>query len=792
MIAAGAVIAAAVGVLPATAATARPAAATSEITVQLVSGGGAALAALAQRHGLSAAARSRELRALLPSAATRAKTKSILARSGFRVTHETAFTISAVATPSRLHAAFPSRSTEAGSTATLAPGILAGLATSVVDGASLAGSLHPAFTPTEITGADARQLYDTTDGTPLLGSSSPTIATLQFSGWSASDLTSFASDAGVADPVSSGQYVAVSVDGANPAQPDGSGGEGEVALDQESLLAAAPHAPQRAYFAPNSARGEVDALEQIASDAISRGDIGALSISWGECEADASSAINALHQALTDVLAAGVTVFAASGDSGAFDCNSSSAPDGTTAVDYPASDPLVVGVGGTTIDDSVSGDPQERVWWDPTTGFGAGGGVSNVFPEPAYQAAAATLSGRGVPDIALDADPQSGMVVFIDGTWGQVGGTSLASPLAAATFTDLLASKGLTHGVGDIHPGLYASRAIGFRDVTLGDNGAFTAGPGYDEASGLGSPLWNSLAPALVGYVRLATPAYARTRTVPLTVTPSTGTVYTGWRAGTGTEPTGCDATGASPVAPTQVTVPADGRYNVWVVGYANGVCYLDDATTVVDTVAPAARASAAVTHRNGVALSFHWGATDAAPSSGLARYAVTVTHSGSTTPDYRTSATRGTSLAFTGRPGRTYTITVTATDYAGNTSSARRATVTLPYDDRSFTYSTHWRHASASSAFLATLDSTGTRGANAHLTATGRTYSVLVSTCATCGSLTEYVDGHRLRTVSLRSASRHYLVAFTVARFSTRGRHTVKLVDAAGHVDLDGLIVTP
>ncbi|HET6908744.1 MAG TPA: S53 family peptidase [Mycobacteriales bacterium] len=783
-------MAAAIGALPATAATPRPVA-SSSITVQLASGSVDKMAALARTHDLSPGGRLRELRALLPSAATRAQTKTILARWGFRVTHETAFTISAVATADRLHAAFPRRSTDTGSTGTLAPGILAGLATSVVDGTTLAGSLHPTFTPTEITGADARQLYDTTDGTPLSGGSAPTIATLQFSGWDSSDFATFAGSAGLPDPVSSGQYASVSVDGANPSQPDGNGGEGEVALDQESLLSAAPHAPQRAYFAPNSARGEVDALEQIASDAISRGNIGALSISWGECEADSSSAINALHQALTDVLAAGVTVFAASGDSGAFDCNSTSTAGTTLAVDYPASDPLVVAVGGTTVDDTLSGAPQEKVWWDPTTGAGSGGGISTVFPEPSYQAAAATLSGRGVPDIALDADPASGMVVVIDGSWAQVGGTSLASPLAAATFTDLLASSGLTRGVGDIHAGLYTARTTGFRDVTLGDNGAFTAGPGYDEASGLGAPQWNALAPALVGYVRLAAPSYTRSRTIPLTITPSAGTAYTGWRAGIGTEPSSCDATGASATQPTQISVPTDGRYNVWVVGYANGLCYLDDATTTVDTVTPVAAASAGVVHRNGIALTFHWSGTDAAPSSGIARYAVTVTHAGSTTPDYRSSATRATSLALTGRPGRTYTIAVTVTDNAGNTSAVRRATVTLPYDDRSFIYSTHWSHASASSAYLGTLDSTSTRGANAHLTAVGRTYAVLVMTCPTCGSLTEYVDGHRLRTVSLKTASRHYLVALTVAHFSTSGRHTVKLVDAAGHVYLDGLTVT-
>jgi len=781
-----------IGVAPASAAMTSTTAATRSITVQLATGNTGQLAALARTRRLSPQTRLRRLRSLLPNESTRSQTEAILARWGFRVSHETAFTVSAVAPADRVRAAFRRRSTQHGATGTLDTGVLAGLASSVVDDTTLVGKLRPALTPTQITGLDAQQLYDTTDGTPEAGMTSPTIATLQFSGWDDSDLSAFASGNGQPDPVATGQYTPVSVDGADPGEPDGTGGEIEVALDQESLLAAAPNAPQRAYFTNNSAQGEIDALEQIASDAVTTQHIGALSISWGMCEAMADPALGPVHQALTDVLAAGVTVFAASGDSGAFDCNEPGAPDSSLAVDYPASDPLVVGVGGTTVDDTVATTPQEQVWWDPATQNGGGGGVSSEFDEPDYQTSTTALSGRGVPDIALDADPASGVDVYVDGSTGTVGGTSLASPLAAATFTDMLASHGVTGGVGDIHFGLYGAPANAFRDITVGDNGFYAAGPGYDEASGLGAPQWQALAPGLIGFITVHAPAYSRSRTIPVSVAGFPGATYTGWEAGVGTEPTDCDPAAMSPTQPTSVHAPADGRVTVWVVGYIDGSCFLDDGTTTVDTLAPSAHASAAAAHPNSAALSFRWSATDGSPSSGIAHYAVTVTHSGSSTPDYRNGATRSTAVTLAGVPGRTYTLTVTATDNAGNTSTVRKATVTLPFDDRSLHYSTHWAHTSSTSAYLHTLDSTATRGASAQLTAVGRSFTALVTTCSTCGSLTEYIDGHRIRTVSLRTSTRHYIASFTVARFSSSGRHTVKLVDAAGHIDLDGIAVAP
>jgi hypothetical protein len=257
-------------------------------------------------------------------------------------------------------------------------------------------------------------------------------------------------------------------------------------------------------------------------------------------------------------------------------------------------------------------------------------------------------------------------------------------------------------------------------------------------------------------------------------VTPAAGVTYTGWKAGVGTEPTTCDATGVTSTPPTTVTAPADGSRTVW----------------VVDTITPTGSTSAARTSATGLGLSFHWNATDTSPSSGIAHYSVTVTHHGSSTPDYQALSTHATSVTLTGRPGRTYTARVIATDHAGNTSKPRTATVTLPFDERKLSFSHHWTHASASRAFLHTLTTTHTRGASGQLTVTGHAYAVLVTTCSSCGHLTEYVDGHRIRTISLRTSARHYRVPFTIATFATDGRHTVKLVDAGGHVELDALRV--
>jgi kumamolisin len=147
----------------------------------------------------------------------------------------------------------------------------------------------------------------------------------------------------------------------------------------------------------------------------------------------------------------------------------------------------------------------ETVWNDGTQGGATGGGVSAQFPLPSWQATAGVpkhghKTGRGVPDVAADADPETGYQVYVDGQAMVIGGTSAVAPLWAALTCRLAQSLGRPLGL--LQPLLYASvtpghTAPGFRDITSGSNGAYSAGPGWDACTGLGSPEGTALLAAL-------------------------------------------------------------------------------------------------------------------------------------------------------------------------------------------------------------------------------------------------------------------------------------------------------
>lgn len=252
------------------AATATPAA-RSSVTLELTGPDPAALRALALSHGVSHRARLRRLLALLPTPAQRAAVSRVLAGEGLQVTGGTAFSVVASGAPRSVLAAFPSRTASPGSRPApglVLPAALHGLVTAAVGAGETGPVAFPRFTPTPVDGPTARAVYDAPSGASPAGDPAhPTVATLQLSGWNDADFTSYAAGAGLPDPVASGQYTAISVDGASPSTPDGTGGEQEVALDQESLLDTAPSAGQRAYFAPNTNRGYLDALNAVATDA---------------------------------------------------------------------------------------------------------------------------------------------------------------------------------------------------------------------------------------------------------------------------------------------------------------------------------------------------------------------------------------------------------------------------------------------------------------------------------------------------------------------------------------------
>jgi kumamolisin len=178
-------------------------------------------------------------------------------------------------------------------------------------------------------------------------------------------------------------------------------------------------------------------------------------------------------------------------------------------VDFPASSPHVLGCGGTRLlADLASGTvTTETVWNDGPSGGATGGGVSDVFAVPSWQLAAGVpapggRAGRGVPDVAGDADPQTGYQVLVRGQRQVVGGTSAVAPLWAALIARLAQAAGRRFGL--IQPALYAGVApgaggAGFRDITAGNNGSYTAGPGWDACTGLGSPDGTALLGRLTG-----------------------------------------------------------------------------------------------------------------------------------------------------------------------------------------------------------------------------------------------------------------------------------------------------
>jgi len=318
-------------------------------------------------------------------------------------------------------------------------------------------------------------------------------------GYAQSDLDTYFAGLGIATPAVS----AVGVDGAaNVAGKDPQGADGEVLLDIEVAGALAPKASIVVYFAPNTDRGFLDA---VATAVHATPAPAAVSISWGQSEdAWTAQARTALDQAFVDAAALGVTVCVASGDNGSSDAET----DGAVHVDFPASSPHALGCGGTSLRLSATGTPTAETVWNDGAGRGAtGGGVSDTFALPSWQngvgvpvrAASAGSggsggtggTGRGVPDVAGDADPATGYQVLVDGKAMVIGGTSAVAPLWAALVCRL--SQGLGHHLGLLQPAIYADAPAGttppgFRDITSGSNGAYTAAPGWDACTGLGVP----------------------------------------------------------------------------------------------------------------------------------------------------------------------------------------------------------------------------------------------------------------------------------------------------------------
>jgi subtilase family serine protease len=393
---------------------------------------------------------------------------------------------------------------------------------------------------------------------------------------------------------------------------------GEAALDIEDVIGLAPQASIDVYEGPNTPQGTLDTYEQIISDDASQ----VISTSWGFCEStlgtDAAESENTLFE---EAAAQGQTVFAAAGDFGADDCQTGL----SRAVDDPASQPFVTGVGGTSLELS----PQsEVVWNDPPVGGAAGGGVSSIWAQPGYQQRAAlsqpgiecdlddlgvplgmsSTNCREVPDVSADADPETGYVIFYDGEWLARAGTSAAAPTwgALAALADVSPTCTSTdEPVGFANRALYQAAADGyagnFNDVTSGDNSfnhvpGYDARPGYDMASGLGTPIAGALAPALCGDTVTVAPPGSQTTALG---TPVTVNMTAQSSANTGTtDGTSGDST---------LTYSASGLPDGLSIDPSTGVISGTPATAATFTVTIAARDTAGSV---GDAV-FDWSVTD-------------------------------------------------------------------------------------------------------------------------------------------------------------------------------------
>jgi kumamolisin len=335
------------------------------------------------------------------------------------------------------------------------------------------------------TPAAVAKLYNYPPGT----GAGQTVAIIELGGgYKTADLTTYFQRLGIPMP----SVTSVGVDGAqNQPAGDPNSADGEVLLDIEVVGAIAPAAHIVVYFAPNTDQGFLDAITTAVHDSVHKPSV--VSISWGGPESSwTAQALTQFDQAFQDAAALGVTVCCASGDDGSNDGTT----DGAAHVDFPASSPNVLGCGGTRLESS-GGTVTREVVWNAGAGKGAsGGGISESFALPAYQANAKVpvsvnpshFKGRGVPDVCGDADPATGYQIYVDGRDGVFGGTSAVAPLWAALIAIVNQQTGKP--AGRLNDKLYAAAAAkrALLDITSGDNGAYQAGAGWDACTGLGRP----------------------------------------------------------------------------------------------------------------------------------------------------------------------------------------------------------------------------------------------------------------------------------------------------------------
>jgi kumamolisin len=329
-----------------------------------------------------------------------------------------------------------------------------------------------------------------------------TIAVMSFSSFDPRDPAEFARQYGLSGP----EPQVVPVDGGTYDL----SGQNEANLDIDIIRSIAPAARIVFYESYSSYSAMINRV-------IANHQAEVISSSWGQCELELDPAERiADSHALSAAAAAGISMFTSTGDNGAYDCQGSDPTDHHLSVDWPAASANAVAVGGTRLylapDRSYLG---EAAWEDQLSALGGGGGFTTGDVRPPWQAGPGVLSGlstghRQLPDVSADADPGTPWSYYSGGQlYSNGAGTSAAAPFWAAAML-LIEQYAERHGVrrvGYVNPILYALASSRqpyppFHDVTRGGNRYYSAGPGWDPATGLGSPDVYNLARDVVAYVQ--------------------------------------------------------------------------------------------------------------------------------------------------------------------------------------------------------------------------------------------------------------------------------------------------
>jgi kumamolisin len=368
-------------------------------------------------------------------------------------------------------------------------------------------------------------------------------------GFVQSDLNNFFATFGVTAPTV--QFV--SINGATNSPTTVDSADIEVMLDLAVTIGVAPGITPIVYMAPNTTSGFANAINRAVTDGVK-----IISISWGAAESQwYDSELALMNTAFQNAVNAGVSVFAAAGDSGASDGLSG------YNTDFPASSPLVTGCGGTTLTTSGTSYLNEVVW-NNSSSSATGGGVSVKFAMPSYQIGFLTGNKRGVPDVSGVADPNTGIVVPVDGSNYVVGGTSAVAPLWAGVTAVL--NQMLGRNIGFLNTTIYPlfnshlnDSVKPFNDIITGNNSGYTAKAGWDNCTGCGSPNVQRL------YELLSIPQSTPNNTPTLTIVPTSTPTKTNTPTPTktrGVTPTPTKTRGVTPT-PTKTRTPTPTRTRI-------------------------------------------------------------------------------------------------------------------------------------------------------------------------------------------------------------------------------------